>query len=246
MSVVVLVHGVPEDASLWDELRAQLGDRDTVALNLPGFGTELPDGFEPTKEGYLAWLEEQVSAHSEPVDLVGHDWGGILAVRLALTRPKLVRTWVTDAVAIYDPQARWHDLALLWQTPGKGEEFMETLQGQTPEQRAGLLSSSGMPEGYAGHAAEIMGRVMADCILTLYRSATDVHGDWGDDVEGTERPALAIDATADPFRTAGRTRAAAERLGLAVEVLEGAGHWWPLEDPAAAAGMLRRFWSAHD
>src|SRR5918997_1817360 len=102
----VLVHGVPEDASLWDGVRTHLGDRDTVAVNLPGFGCPVPEGFEPTKEGYLSWLEDQVSAIGEPVDLVGHDWGGILAVRLALTRTELVRTWVTDAIAIYDTEAR--------------------------------------------------------------------------------------------------------------------------------------------
>ena len=243
---VVLVHGVPEDASLWDGLQAELTGEETAAVNLPGFGTDVPDGFEATKEGYLGWLEEQVAAAGEPVDLVGHDWGGILAVRLALTRPELVRTWVTDAVAIYDPGSRWHDLALLWQTPGKGEEFMETLQSQAPEQRAQLLSASGMPDGYARHAAQIMDARMGECILTLYRSATDVHGDWGADVGRSQRPGMAVDATADPFRTAGRTRSAAERLGLEVRTLEGAGHWWPLEDPAGAAAMLRGFWSAHD
>ena len=61
----VFVHGVPEDQHLWDELRAELPHAQTAALNLPGFGAPLPEGFSATKDGYLAWLvhERDIEPH---------------------------------------------------------------------------------------------------------------------------------------------------------------------------------------
>lgn len=240
----VLLHGVPETAELWDDLRAELSGIETAALSMPGFATALPDGFEATKEGYLSWLTGELESLGEPVDLVGHDWGGILAVRLALTRPELVRTWATDAIAIFDPSARWHDLAQVWQTPGAGEEFMANLEGQSAQERAALLTGAGMPEGYATRAAQSIAPTMNRAILELYRSATDVHGDWGADLGATERPGLAVIASEDPFSAAGQATEVAERLGLDVRTLDGLGHWWMVEDPARGAELLRDFWSA--
>ena len=47
----------------------------------------------------------------------------------------------------------------------------------------------------------------------------------------------------DPFLAAdGAERAAAEG-GRPGRALEGRGHWWMLEDPAAAAELLTAFWS---
>src|SRR5205807_1076857 len=123
----VLVHGVPETPALWDGLRLHLNRADVAALQLPGFGCPRPDGFGATKEEYVEWLVgevERVGADGS-VDLVGHDWGGGLVVRLVSTRPELVRTWVSDAAGVGDESFEWHEFAKIWQTPGAGEEFFE-------------------------------------------------------------------------------------------------------------------------
>jgi pimeloyl-ACP methyl ester carboxylesterase len=44
----VLVHGVPDTHRLWDRLRAELGRDGVVAVDLPGFGCPVPDGFTAT------------------------------------------------------------------------------------------------------------------------------------------------------------------------------------------------------
>lgn len=238
----LLVHGVPETAAVWDGVREQLDDATVSALALPGFGNPAPDGFEATKEGYLAWLTGEVEAAGEPVDLVGHDWGGILTARLALTHPELIRTWVTDAIAIFHPAARWHDLAKLWQTPQAGEEFMANLEEMPHDQRVGLLAAAGMPESYAQVAAE-PDPEMNRSILALYRSATQVNRDWGEDLQPTRRPGLMVVATGDALASADLARDQSERLGLTVHELDGLGHWWLVQDPARAAGMLRQFWA---
>src|SRR5688500_1050200 len=122
---VVLVHGVPETPAIWNDLRKHLQRDDVVALQLPGFGCPAPDGWTATKEEYVAWLARELEAIDEPVDLLGHDWGGGFTVRLVSTRPDLVRSWVTDAAGIGHPGFEWHAFAKIWQTPGEGEKFMD-------------------------------------------------------------------------------------------------------------------------
>src|ERR1700761_8712561 len=77
---VVLVHGNPETDAIWGPLVEAIGRDDVVRLSPPGFGAPLPDGFPATYLGYRDWLEGELeailAAGEEPVDLVGHDWGG--------------------------------------------------------------------------------------------------------------------------------------------------------------------------
>ena len=47
-------------------------------------------------------------------------------------------------------------------------------------------------------------------------------------------------ATGDSLGSPERTTEAAERAGARVEVLDGVGHWWMLQDPDQGAEMLAR------
>jgi pimeloyl-ACP methyl ester carboxylesterase len=102
---------------VWRGLLAALDLPDSAALPLPGFDGVRPEGFGATMDEYAAWLVAQLERLDDPVDLVGHDWGGGFVVRVVSTRPELVRSWVTDAAGIGDPGFEWHDLAKIWQTP---------------------------------------------------------------------------------------------------------------------------------
>ena len=83
---VVLVHGNPETAAIWDPLRSELGRDDVVALSPPGFGAPAPDGFGATSDDYLAWLVGELEHIAGPIALIGHDWGGGHVQRVAATR----------------------------------------------------------------------------------------------------------------------------------------------------------------
>jgi pimeloyl-ACP methyl ester carboxylesterase len=95
---VVLVHGNPETDSIWQPLVDALGRDDVVRLSPPGFGAPLPDGFSATYLAYRGWLEDELEGFDEPVDVVGHDWGGGHVVNVMMHRPELVRSWASDAV----------------------------------------------------------------------------------------------------------------------------------------------------
>jgi pimeloyl-ACP methyl ester carboxylesterase len=93
---VLLLHGVPETSSCWREIAPSLGvGRRVLAPDLPGLGGSSFSG--PYDAGsvvtqLVALLDAEVPG--QRVDVVGHDWGGSLALALAGARPDLVRRLV--------------------------------------------------------------------------------------------------------------------------------------------------------
>jgi pimeloyl-ACP methyl ester carboxylesterase len=236
----VLVHGVPDTNVIWDEVCAALGRTDVVRPDLPGFAAPLPAGFEPTKEAYAAWLAAELEAIGEPVDLVGHDWGSLLAVRVATTRPDLVRTLACGGGPV-DETYVWHDTAQLWQTPGVGEQVMEAL---TPETLGPALPAMGLTPAQAERTAAGITEEMKAAILGLYRSAVTVGAEWSPAMDGFDRPALVLWGADDPYAPAHPfAERMAGRLGGRAVVFAGCRHWWPSERPAEVAAELDQLWA---
>ncbi len=236
----VFVHGVPETATIWDGVISRLSRKDAVAVSLPGFGTNTPDGFGATKEEYLAWLIREVEKIGEPVDIVGHDWGALLTARLVCVRSDLVRTWTGGGGGI-DEAYVWHPMARMWQTPGLGEQVMA---GVTPGAVATALVNEGVPEDAARAVDARVDDRMKACILSLYRSAVDIGKEWGPDLDRIQRPGLLIWGANDPYMGAEFGRRMAQRTRAEFVLLEDTSHWWPLQRPAEAAAALEEFWGS--
>jgi pimeloyl-ACP methyl ester carboxylesterase len=246
---VVLVHGNPETDAIWGPLVDVLGRENVVRLSPPGFGSPLPADFPATYLAYRDWLEGELDNIGEPVDLVGHDWGGGHVVNVVMHRPELVRSWASDIVGVFDPDYVWHDLAQVWQTPGDGEQLVDTMLGGTIEVRAAQMAALGIPSGIATSVAEAQGPEMGRAILLLYRSARQpAMADAGRELDkAAARPGLSILATEDTYVGSEMIRRrAAERAGARTEVLDGLGHWWMMQDPARGAAALTRFWETLD
>lgn len=246
---VVLVHGNPETDVIWGPLLEVLQRDDVVRLSPPGFGAPLPDDFPATMLAYRDWLEGELERLDQPVDLVGHDWGGGHVVNVVMHRPELVRSWASDAVGLFDPDYVWHDMAQVWQTPGAGEELVETMVGGTVDDRVAQLAAFEIPIDVARPLAAAQGPAMGRAILALYRSAVQPAIAEASRAlpNAAARPGLSLLPTADPFIGADDTRRrAAQRAGARTEVLEGLGHWWMLQDPRRGAEALRDFWSSLD
>jgi pimeloyl-ACP methyl ester carboxylesterase len=244
---VVLVHGNPETEAIWGPLVDALGREDVVRLSPPGFGAPLPDGFPATYLDYRDWLEDELQGFDEPVDLVGHDWGGGHVVNVVMHRPELVRSWASDVVGLFDPDYVWHDLAQVWQTPGDGEQLVETMLGGTVQDRAAQMTALGIPVDIAMSIAAAQGPEMGRAILLLYRSARQpAMAEAGRALENAAaRPGLSLLATEDPYIGSDRIRRrAADRAGARTEVLTGLGHWWMVQDAARGAAALSDFWEA--
>jgi pimeloyl-ACP methyl ester carboxylesterase len=247
---VVLVHGNPETAAVWDPLVEALvaaGHNEPVRLSPPGFGAPVPEGWGATVLEYRDWLIAELEGFPEPVDLVGHDWGGGHVVNVAMVRPDLMRTWCSDVVGVFDPDYVWHDLAQAWQRPGVGEDAVAATLSAPAEARAAAYVQLGMSAPVAERVAAGFDATMADCILKLYRSSTQpAMARWGAGLEAAAAcPGLALQASEDHFGGTDEMRArSASRAGARVEVLDGLGHWWMTQDPQRGAAVLTQFWAS--
>jgi pimeloyl-ACP methyl ester carboxylesterase len=248
---LVLVHGNPENDAVWGPLLALLDRDDAVTLSPPGFGVPLPSSFDATVDGYRNWLAAQLEQFRQPVDLVGHDWGGAHVVQIAMTRPDLIRSWTSDAVGLYAPDYTWHALAQVWQQEGAGEESVRQLFGGTLADRTAVVAQLGMSGPVAERVAAGMDDTMGRAVLSLLRSAAQpVMAHAGDGLaQASQRPGLALIAMLDDEASSGTVeqhRCAADRAGATVAALDDADHWWPVTGPASAAVAMQGFWAGLD
>jgi pimeloyl-ACP methyl ester carboxylesterase len=92
---VMLLHGFPEAAFVWDPLMLALADRARCwAPNLRGFehSSAPADVAAYRPRQLVADLVALITSFGAPLDLlVAHDWGGALAWNLAAQRPDLLR-----------------------------------------------------------------------------------------------------------------------------------------------------------
>lgn len=111
--LVVLLHGWPEDGSSWRHVAPLLRDAGyrVAAPDLKGFGRS-----DHPHHGYDAeTLADEISSlvrnlHARRAVLVGHDWGGAIALATAFRHPGRVRALVVASAPFrqLDLTASWH------------------------------------------------------------------------------------------------------------------------------------------
>ena len=241
---IVLVHGNPETEAIWDDLVPHLRNDDVARLSPPGFGSAIPSGFDCSTDAYRDWLAGELKKLTQPVDLVGHDWGGGHVLRIAMDFPDLIRSWTSDILGGFDQEYVWHDLAQVWQTPNVGEQAVAQMASMPTEARAERYESLGMTSEIARKVVAGADADLGNAILALYRSAAQpVMRDLGTRLpRAAAKPGLALIATEDSY-CGGETlaRRSAERAGAKVAVLEGAGHWWMCQQPKQGADAINAF-----
>jgi len=125
----VLLHGLTEAGTAWPDLVGHWGDDwHVLAPDLRGHGQSprfTEDELDTAPEVLLADVVTLLDAQPEPVALVGHSLGGLLALRAAIARPD--RVW---ALVLEDPAqptaGRTSDPALVAEI----EDFLDTMADQ--------------------------------------------------------------------------------------------------------------------
>ncbi|WP_422060660.1 alpha/beta fold hydrolase [Sphingopyxis sp.] len=248
MTAKLFLHGVPDSPAIWRPLLAALalGDTPVAVPALPGFTGPLPAGFPATKEAYADWAIAQAEALFAvygPIDIVGHDWGALIAQRAAMLRPDLFRSWAVSN-AVIDPDYRGHRIARIWNTPILGEIFMALSK---PAALAKGLAEQGMPVDIAEEeAAQWASKDKRRAILKLYRSARGLsfEHDWARDIGKLPANGALIWGEGDPYVELSVAQRFAKRTATPLTVIEGAGHWAIAERPAEVAAALHGFWNA--
>lgn len=225
---VLLIHSGGFTSRQWRRLAERLAPRfDVLAPDLIGYGAEpWPEGVPFHFEQDLEYLDSLVSG---PFHVVGHSYGGFLALKLALLRPQHVRS-----IAIYDPvafgvldevedAAEWRELARVRQTwePDAGgtdeawlREFVEWWSGPGAWERLG--------EETRGSFRRLGWKVFQE-VMTLAADRTSLTEYAAIDV-----PALIMGGATSPQAE----RRVVEKLGTlpkaTVRFVEGAGHMGPI------------------
>ena len=217
---VLALHGWGRTSRDFD---AVLAGCDALALDLPGFGASPPP---PEAWGAGAYAAAVAEAVEEPVVVVGHSFGGRVAVHLAASRPELVRALVLTGVPLVRPPGA------VRRTPAWRFRLARALH------RRGLVGDDRMEAlrqryGSADYRAAqgVMRAVHVVAVNETYESELaalrcPVELVWGD---GDADVPLSV------------ATAAAELLGDAtVTVLPGVGHLVPTAAPADLRAALDR------
>jgi pimeloyl-ACP methyl ester carboxylesterase len=106
---LLLLHGFGGAAWNFSELVPLLGTRRLLIPDLPGHGGSAPLPAAPT---LAAYADAVAACLEEPVDVLGHSMGGVVALRLAERRPDLVRRLLLAAAAGITSSTRLSELAI--------------------------------------------------------------------------------------------------------------------------------------
>jgi pimeloyl-ACP methyl ester carboxylesterase len=123
------VHGLGGSAQNWTDLAYLLADRfEGQAIDMPGFGHSGPPGAGGYGQAASAavvarWIE---TAGRGPVHLIGNSLGGAVTVRVAASRPDLVRTLtlISPAMPVFRPLPAHHRMLPVLAVP-RVERFVE-------------------------------------------------------------------------------------------------------------------------
>ena len=243
---LVLVHGAPETSVVWEPMVAALDwhgldPYEAVALSPPGFGAPVPDGFGATMAEYGDWLAAELmqllSADRGPLDLLGHDWGGVHVIRVAMTHPELIRSWCSDAAGAFHSEFEWSDEVRARRSPA-GEAVMRALPDLSQDDRIDFCAKLGMGAELAKAAASHIDADMAHCMLALAQDAAQpAMADLGFNIAAASQcPGLCIKGEKDSSTgTKTMHRNVARRAGALFTEMLDLGHWWMYEDPGVAA-----------
>jgi haloacetate dehalogenase len=247
---VLLLHGVPQTSAMWGPVADELcRDRIVLAPDLKGLG-----GSEARGPYDVATLAREMAAlvlHEVDgqVDVVGHDWGGVVALALAGVRPELVRRLV-----VINAPYRKVDMLRLWYAaafsiPVVPEALFAATNGRVVERM--LAAGARLPmdvDRKNRYVAAYDDPRRVKAMLSYYRAATRARlgalvGRHDRLPDAKPQSALVIWGAADPAMPLAIGEAVATNLGTHTELvsLPGVGHFPVDEAPEVVTDLVATF-----
>ncbi|MBM7365698.1 alpha/beta fold hydrolase [Gordonia hydrophobica] len=236
---LVMLHGIGGSAATFDPQYAELGGRmRLIAWDAPGYGAsddvDSPLSMDDYADRVAALIEEccgDVGAH-----VLGMSWGGVIATRLALRRPDLVRSLVLGSSTVGS---------------GATDEGAAAMRSRAAElaadptafttARATRLAGAGADDG---HIAAVADAMLATIRPAGYTSAAESMAatDHTADLPSIELTTLVMAGDRDEITGVDAAQLLAGGIPGAVYVmLRGAGHLANQDSPAAFNAWLESF-----
>ena len=228
----------------WSGLARARPELDVTAPDLSGHG-HLPlwDGRSDLHRGStdIALAMATRIGQGAPVDVIGHSFGGTVALRLALERPDLIRRLILIEPVLFAAAKG----SPIWPAYLAEHDALEALhaKGDDAETARQFLAIWGSGEpieallpGLRAYMIQRIGLVMA-LDENLNRDAFGLLAPGG--LEGLHRPVLLVQGAASPPVVAAIHAELAHRLPEARQaVIPGAGHMLPVTHSAALAALV--------
>lgn len=234
---VVALHSSASNGSQWKVLAAELQDRhDVHAFDLPGYSRDLSrDEAIAGMEAVALPIIDQIVKLDWPVHLIGHSFGGGVAIKIALMRPELVKSLTLfEPAAFHVLEHRDDDGSLL----GSLKDIGTLLRTSTGNGRADL-GMKGFVNFWNGDDAwermsDNIRTVLAGIARTVIADFASVFSEtWTlENLAGLTMPTLMLtgmDSPAIAQRTAALVRQ--HIPGCELAMLPGLGHMAPIEAP---------------
>ncbi len=245
---LVLIHGLGGSATNWCELAPLLAERRRVVIpNLPGHGgsdrLEEPEGLGPYADRVAGVMEHEGAM---PAPVVGHSFGGLVALRLALSRPDAVSALVLAASAGLSTGRRFLRELITVATvlrPGRLVGRYRSRVSRSPWLRRAVFGfvSVADPIGLSDQAVDgfLAGQVLhTDTASAWWALRKD---DPRQELHRLRSPALVLWGTEDAQLPLEDAFEYARRLHAPLRVIAGCGHLLIGERPEACAHAIESF-----
>jgi pimeloyl-ACP methyl ester carboxylesterase len=250
---ILLVHGLGGAASNWIELAPQLArDQRVLVPDLPGHGGSSPlpalPNLEPFADRLGLVLERE---QATPAVVVGHSLGCVVALRLVMRRPELVRGLVLVSAAGIGSGTRRARQALWLSSllrPGRLLAPHRARIARSERLRELVWGKWATPDGTAVSPLATEGLLEGPSLHTDYGGAAKALAadDPRVDLELVSCPSMLIWGARDPQVPIDDAFEYARRLRAPLRVVAGAGHLVIAERPEACLDAIRTFLTGSD
>ena len=241
---VVFLHGTAASPRQWRELIGRLPQAiETLALDLPDYVAHEVPSVQRSLSQEAQVLIPRLHGLGQPFHLVGHSYGGALALRIAMQWPGLVRSLTMFEPAMFHLLRDGHPIERQMH-----EDIARLERGLKDAEEAGTPASgvarfidfwngAGTFEAYA---PEAQAKVTARMGLILGNFAALHRESWPlADCARIASPTLGVFGENSPLLVQHLTRLiAAQIAGAKVQPVAAAGHMLPMTHPGMAAKVL--------
>lgn len=228
---VVLIHGIPGAAASWTGVARHLAtDCDVVVPDLLGFGRS------PGSQDLLAHAQASAllsalrEAGIDRATIVGHDFGGPIALEILRRAPDKVTGVALIAANLFPDTPVPFPLSTV-RAPIIGDRMARMLFSR-PALRAMVRVCGGTHLGDASSVRTIFTRSL--------QHLAELYAEYPSTLRSIEVPAAVLWGTRDPFFPVSQARRTAALVtGAELVLLEGAGHFLPEQRPDEVADAIR-------